>query len=306
MPEAPDALLRRLEWTVLRRLDGVLQGDWRSAWRGAGVDLADLREYQHGDDVRHIDWNVSARMAHPYVRQFIEDRELTAWFLVDRSHSMDFGNARGTKLALAESFVALLARAFTQRGNRVGALMYGTRVDCVLPPRATRRHVLELLQRLRATAPSSAAGRLTALGELLHAAAGVMKRRALVFVVSDFISQPGWAEALARLAQRHDVVAVRMWDAWEAELPDAGLLTVEDAEDGAQCFIDTADPALSARYQALARQQDDDLRATLCRSGADVFELSTDDDLLESLLRLVDLRRLRARRAATRGLARAA
>jgi uncharacterized protein (DUF58 family) len=298
MPEPSEALLRRLEWTVLRRLDGVLQGDWRSTWRGAGVDLADLREYQHGDDVRHIDWNVSARMAQPYVRQFVEDRELTAWFLVDRSRSMHFGSETSSKLDLATGFVALLARVFTRQGNRVGALLYGTRVDTVLPPRASRLHVLQLVQRMRRPVrsdPPAAPDQGTVLADLLHAAAGVMKRRALVFVVSDFISQPGWAEPLARLAQRHDVVAVRLWDAWEMALPDAGVLTVQDAESGAQCLIDSADPAFRSRYATLAGQHETALRTELARSGADVIELATHDDLLESLLRLADLRRLRAR-----------
>ena len=138
-------LLQRLEWTVLRRLDGLLQGDWRTLWRGGGIDLADLREYQHHDDVRHIDWNVTARMQQPYVRQFLEDRDLTAWFLLDLSGSVDFGSADVTKLAVSAGFVAALARVMTRHGNRVGALLYGTRVDTLLPPRASRLHVLELL-----------------------------------------------------------------------------------------------------------------------------------------------------------------
>ncbi|MBE0547351.1 MAG: DUF58 domain-containing protein, partial [Rubrivivax sp.] len=141
-----EQLLQRLEWTVLRRLDGLLQGDWRTLWRGGGVDLADLREYQHHDDVRHIDWNVTARLQQPYVRQFLEDRDLTAWFLLDLSGSVDFGSADVTKLAVSTGFVATLARVLTRHGNRVGALLYGTRVDTLLPPRASRLHVLQQLQ----------------------------------------------------------------------------------------------------------------------------------------------------------------
>ena len=133
--------------TVLRRLDGLLQGDHRTLMRGAGLDLADLREYQHHDDVRHIDWNVTARLQQPYVRQFTEDRELSAWFLVDLSASVDFGSNRFTKRKIAREFVAVLARLLTRRGNRVGALLYGTSVDTMLPARGGRVHVLELLQR---------------------------------------------------------------------------------------------------------------------------------------------------------------
>ncbi len=294
-PATPEQLLRRLEWTVLRRLDGLLQGEWRTLWRGAGIDLAELREYQHLDDVRHIDWNVTARLQQPYVRQFTEDRELAAWFLLDVSGSVDFGSAERTKLALASGFVATLARVLTRHGNRVGALLYGQAVEGVMPPRATRVQVLELLQRMRRPRPRSAPGGRTTLGDLLRAADAAMRRRALVFVVSDFISEPGWEQPLARLARRHDVVAVRLWDALEMTLPDLGLLTVEDAESGEQLFLDTADPALRQHYAEHAGAQEERVLQGLATSGADVLELATDDDLLDALLRFADLRRQRAR-----------
>lgn len=302
-----DQLLRRLEWTVLRRLDGLLQGDYRTVYRGGGIDLADLREYQHADDVRHIDWNVTARLQAPYVRQFVEDRDLTAWFLLDLSGSIDFGSADVTKLAVSAGFVATLARVITRHGNRVGAITYGTRVDGVIPPGATRLHVLRLLEQMRRPrprpqpvgkaargAPPPAGG--TQLADLLETAAGIVRRRSLVFVVSDFISRPGWEAALARLARRHEVVAVRLFDPAEMALPDVGLVTVEDAETGEQLFIDAADPGFRERYHAIAEAEEARLVESLGRSGADIVELATDDDLLESLLRYVDLRRQRARR----------
>ena len=305
-PDSPDGLLRRLEWTVIRRLDGLLQGDYRTLFRGGGVDLADLREYQHHDDVRHIDWNVTARLQTPYVRQFLEDRDLTAWFLLDLSGSVDFGSADVTKLAVSSAFVATLARVITRHGNRVGAVLYGRQVDTVLPPRSSRTHVLELLQRMRKPLPRRAAPAKdqvaagTALADLLRAADGVIKRRSLVFVVSDFISQPGWQDALERLSRRHEVVAVRLWDPMEMVLPDVGLVTVEDAETGEQLFIDAADPAFRDRYAAIAEQQEAELFEGLARSGADIVELATDDDLLQTLLRLSDLRRQRARQKSAR------
>jgi uncharacterized protein (DUF58 family) len=151
-----EALLRRLEWTVLKRLDGLLQGDFRTLRRGNGVDLADLREYQLHDDVRHIDWNVTARLQVPHVRQFTEDRDLTAWFLLDLSGSVDFGSGDTTKLAVSTGFVTALARLLTRHGNRVGALLYGSRVDTVLPPGSSRTHVLNLLQRMRMPRPGPA------------------------------------------------------------------------------------------------------------------------------------------------------
>ncbi len=300
-PAAPtsEQLLRRLEWQVLRRLDGLLQGDYRTLFRGAGVDLADLREYQAHDDVRHIDWNVTARLQQPYVRQFVEDRDLTAWFLLDLSGSVDFGSADVTKLSVSTGFVATLARVITRHGNRVGAMLYGTQVDGVLPPRASRVHVLDLMQRMRRThAPARPGQAATALADLLGAAEAAMKRRSLVFVVSDFISQPGWDRALARLSRRHDVVAVRLWDPLEMSLPaDAGLglVTLEDAETGEQVFVDAADPAFRARYAEVAAEQEEALLQSLAGAGADVVELATDDDLLEGLLRFCDLRRQRAR-----------
>jgi uncharacterized protein (DUF58 family) len=292
----PDQLLRRLEWTVIRRLDGLLQGDYRTLWRGAGVDLADLREYQAHDDVRHIDWNVTARLQTPYVRQFTEDRDMNAWFLLDLSGSVDFGSNDITKLAVSAGFVATLARVITRHGNRVGAMLYSNQVDTVLQPRASRLHVLELLARMtRKPAPSPIGQQGTSLLDLLRAANGAMTRRSLVFVVSDFISQPGWEDALARLARRHDVVAVRLWDPLEMALPDVGLVTVQDAETGEQLFIDASDPAFRQRYAAIAEAREAALIDSLSRSGADVLELATDDDLLQALMRFADLRRQRAR-----------
>jgi uncharacterized protein (DUF58 family) len=304
--ESVGAQLRRLEWTVIRRLDGLLQGDYRTLFRGSGVDLADLREYQAHDDVRHIDWNVTARLQTPYVRQFLEDRDLTAWFLLDLSGSVDFGSADVTKLSVSSGFVATLARVITRHGNRIGAVLYGRQVDTVMPPRSSRTHVLDLLQRMRKPLPKAAAlpkGQAaagTSLTDLLRTAAGVIKRRSLVFVVSDFISQPGWQDALARLARRHEVVAVRLWDPMEMALPDVGLVTVEDAETGEQLFIDASDPAFRERYAAIAEQQEAELFEGLARSGADIVELATDDDLLQALLRLSDLRRQRARQKSAR------
>jgi uncharacterized protein (DUF58 family) len=291
----PDQLLRELEWTVIRKLDGLLQGDYRTLWRGAGVDLADLREYQAHDDVRHIDWNVTARLQQPYVRQFHEDRDMNAWFLLDLSGSVDFGSADTTKLNVSAGFVATLARVITRHGNRVGALLYGSSVHGFMPSRASRLHVLELLQRMRAPQAPQPPGTGTALADLLKAADGLVKRRGLVFVVSDFISQPGWEDALARLARRHDVVAVRLWDPLEMVLPDVGLVTLQDAETGEQVFVDGSDPAFRERYAAIAAEQEARLMDSLANSGADVLELATDDDLLETLMRFADLRRQRAR-----------
>ena len=289
-----DALLRRLEWTVIRRLDGLLQGDYRTLMRGAGLDLADLRGYQHSDDVRHIDWNVTARLNQPHVRQFTEDRELTAWFLLDLSGSVDFGSLERSKRAVSNEFVAVLARLLTRHGNRVGALLYGNTVDAVLPARGGRSHVLNLLKRMQDFKPPKATAS-TQLSGLLEAAQQIIPRRSMVFVVSDFISAPGWADAMARLSQKHEVLAVRLFDPTEMDLPDVGWMTMQDAETGEQVLVDTADIAFRERFKVLAEAAEDTLRSALARAGVDTLELSTDDDLVNTLMRFTDMRRARSR-----------
>jgi uncharacterized protein (DUF58 family) len=299
--EGSEALLKRLEWTVIRRLDGLLQGDYRTLWRGTGLDLADLREYQHHDDVRHIDWNVTARLQQPYVRQFTEDRELAAWFLLDLSGSVDFGSDRVTKRSVAREFVAVVSRLLTRHGNRVGALMYGTAVDTVIPARSGRLQVLQIVQRIAQRPAETAPGR-TRLRDLLLAAQRLVKRRSSLFVVSDFISEPGWEDALGRLAMRHDVTAVRLYDPLEMELPDIGLVTMRDAESGEQLVVDTHDAGFRERFAAIAERTEAQLREGLAKAGVDTLELATDDALLDAILRFSDLRRQRSRIAAGGGV----
>jgi len=289
-PQGPEAILQRVEWTVLRRLDGLLHGDYRTLFRGYGLDLADLREYQYGDDVRHIDWNVTARLQAPYVREYHEDREITAWFLLDLSQSVNFGSQLVRKRGVSIDFVALLARVLTRRGNRVGALYYGERVDGMIPPRGGRRQVLNILHAMQSQ-PETPASSGTNLGELLRAAELAMRRRSLVFVVSDFISAPGWGEVLGRLAQRHEVIAVRLHDPLEAELPDLGLVVVQDAETGEQLYVDTNDSGFRKRFAAAAKRREAELRGAFNDAGVDAIELSTDDDLVETVLRFSDMKR---------------
>jgi len=296
----PEAILRRLEWTVLKRLDGALHGDYRTLFRGAGLDLADLREYQYHDDVRHIDWNVTARLQVPHVREFHEDRELAAWFFVDMSASVDFGSRGTSKRLLSTEFVGLLARVLTRRGNRVGLLRYGSRVDTVIAPRSGRRHVLHLLARL--LEPPAGASKPTDLAEMMVHALRVLRRRSLVFLVSDFISAPGWAPWLARLAQRHEVIAIRLYDPIEMNLPNIGGVLMQDAETGEQIWVDTHDAGFRRRFAAAAERREQALREALAEAGVDTLELSTEDDLGSSILRFADLRKRRSQLAAGGGL----
>jgi uncharacterized protein (DUF58 family) len=291
---APEAVLRRLEWTVIRRLDGVLHGDYRTLFRGYGLDLADLREYVYGDDVRHIDWNVTARLQTPYVREYNEDRDINAWFLLDLSPSVDFGSGEVRKRAVSTDFVAVLARLLTRHGNRVGALLYSDKVDAMVPARSGRRHVLHLMSKM-ASRPQLARSAGTRLEDLLHGGFSMIKRRSLVFVVSDFISAPGWAKPLALLARRHEVIAVRLYDPLEMELPDIGLFVMQDAETGEQLFIDTHDKGFRKRFAELARRREAELRGAFRDAGIDALELATDDDLADAVLRFTDLRKRRTR-----------
>lgn len=295
-PATPDAesVLRRIEWTVLRRLDGVLQGNYLTLFRGFGIDLADVREYQFGDDARTIDWNATARLQVPHVRQFNEDREIAVWFLVDLSGSVDFGTGTSTKRNMAVDFVALVARLLTRYGNRVGALLYTDRVDVALPARGGRRQVLQLIDSMHKTGTTQRSRQPTRLGELLQTALTSVKRRSLVIVVSDFISDPGWARALALLGERHDVLAVRLYDAIEMTLPDVGLVIMEDAETGEQLFVDTHDTGFRTRFAAQATEREAALREAFAVAGADCIELATDADLVDTLLRFTRLRKRRA------------
>jgi len=301
LPADPEALLRRVEWTVLRRLDGLLHGDYRTLLRGFGLDLADLREYQLHDDVRHIDWNVTARMQTPYVREFNEEREVAAWFLLDLSPSVDFGSEKVRKRAVSSEFVTVLARLLTRHGNRVGALFYGADVDAMIPTRSGRRHVLHILHEILSR-PEVAQSQPTDLNVLLRTGYDVIKRRSLVFIVSDFISRPGWAKTLAHLARRHEVIAVRLYDPLEQELPDLGLLVVQDAETGEQVFVDTHDRAFRRRFAELAAKREEELRAAFRNAGVDALELATDDNLVDAIMRFADLRRRRSQLAAGGGM----
>ena len=191
--EDADVLLKRLDWHVVRRLDGLLQGDYRSLFTGQGYDLAEVREYQPEDDVRYMDWNVTARMDAPYVRQYIEDREITAWLLLDLSPSVDFGTANFRKRDLVVDFAGVMARLLMRHGNRVGAMLFSNAVDEVLQPRNGQMHALRLLHQLVREDPQASppSGRPTDLAAILDRAGRMLRRRALVFVVSDFISESG-------------------------------------------------------------------------------------------------------------------
>ena len=287
--EDPERLLHRLDWQLLRRLDGILHGDYRSLFMGAGLDFAELREYQPPDDIRHIDWNVTARMDMPYVRQYLEDREVTAWFLLDMSPSMAFGALERRKESVMVDLVGVLARLLTRNGNRVGAILYDNSIEFAIPPRGGRLQVLRLINDINRQ-QSSPGGAMTDLARLLESAYNSIKRRSLIFLVSDFICLPGWERAMDRLNRKHDLLAVRLWDPREADLPDVGVVLVEDSETGVQMSVDTSDKGFRRRFHEAARRREEELALIFKRAGVDELTLSTEEDLVLAVLRFASLR----------------
>ncbi len=292
----PERILQRLDWQVIRRLDGLLQGDYRSLFYGYGVDFADLREYQPEDDIRYIDWNVTARMNTPYIRQYVEDREITAWFLLDLSPSVDFGTVptQSAKRTVLIDCVTTLARLLTRHGNRVGALFAngGSRIERTIPARGGRMQVLRLVNDLHKQ-PRLPRAPFTNLTPLLEGGLHTIKRRSLVFIVSDFICTPGWERPLRLLCRRHEVLAVRLWDPREVELPDIGPMIMEDAETGEQLYVDTHDKRFRQRFEQAARQRAAHLEQAFTGAGVEVLSLSTEDDLVRALVRFAALRQRR-------------
>jgi uncharacterized protein (DUF58 family) len=290
----PEQTLRRIDWRVIRRLDGLLQGDYRTLFYGTGLDFADLREYQLQDDIRYIDWNVTARMNSPYVRQYTEDREITSWFMLDLSPSMGFGPVERSKEQVLIDLVTTLARLLTRNGNRVGAILYNNRIERTIPPRGGRNQVLCLAHALlRRRGTSSRA--MTDLNGLLRAGVNTLKRRSLVFVISDFISVPGWQRSLSLLNRRHELIGIRIWDRREVELPNAGLIVVQDAETGEQLYVDTSNPNFRRRFLEAAERREATLKTHLQRAGVDLFALSTEEDLVGAIVRMAATRKKKRR-----------
>jgi uncharacterized protein (DUF58 family) len=287
--QTPERILQRLDWQVIRRLDGLLQGDYRSLFYGYGVDFADLREYQPQDDIRYIDWNVTARMTTPYIRQYVEDREITAWFLLDLSPSVDFGSTSNPKRSMLIDFVTTMARLLTRHGNRVGAMFYSGRHDLTIPARGGRIQVLRLVNDLLKQ-PRLEKAPFTDLTPLLMKGLHAIRRRSLVFVISDFICAPGWERPLNLLNQHHEVLGVRLWDRRELELPDIGPIIMQDSETGEQLYVDTSDKNFRKRFEQAGKQREALLKAAFKHAGVDLLSLSTEDDLVQAIIRFAALR----------------
>ena len=285
-------ILRRLELTVTRRLDGLLQGDYRGLVPGHGSESGETRPYVAGDDVRHIDWNVSARSIETHVREMIADRELETWLLLDRSPSLDFGTATMTKAELATSAVGAVGFLTARTGNRIGAVMVAPEGTTVVPARPGRDHLLSILHSLVAM-PAPRGDQPAGTTDLGAAVARLLvppRRRGLVVVVSDFLSTDGWDKPLRALASRHEVLAIEVVDPRELELPPVGMLTVVDPETGRTREVPT-NRRTRDRYARAADEQRSDIAARLRRAGAAHLQLRTDRDWVLDIVRFVAARR---------------
>ena len=272
--------VRRLEITTRHLVRDIVAGEYSSAFRGRGVEFAEVREYQPGDDIRTIDWNVTARLGSAYVKRYLEERELTVIFVVDRSASGGFGSRLRTRSELAGEVVTVLALAAARNNDRVGLLLATDRIERYTAPRKGRRHALRVVSELLGFEP---AGIGTDLAAALEGLEALLRRRAVIFVVSDFLAT-GWEPAIGRLARRHDVIAVALGDPRERELPDVGPVTLWDPESNEWRIVDTGDARVREQFRLRAAAFDDRLERALLERGADLLRLETGRSYAEPLL----------------------
>jgi len=295
MSDVEPTLLRRLELTVLRRVDGLLQGDYQGLLPAMGWDSGDARPYAIGDDVRRIDWTLTARTNEPHVRTTVADRELEVTFVVDMSSSMAFGTGLHEKHELAAAIVGTLGLVAVRGGNRVGALMADSGGGRVIPPRSGREHLYRILVQLQEPARS---GEAFALSEALNRAGRVAKRRGMIVVVSDFLEADEWDRVLRAISDRHTVLAVEVVDPREMEVPPVGVLALVDPETGKRRRIDTNSAKLRDRFKEAAKEQRERIAAQIASAGADHLTVRTDEDWVPALVKHMELTRRRARQGA--------
>lgn len=284
--------IRHLHLFARKAVEDLLGGEYRSVFKGMGIAFEEVREYQPGDDVRTIDWNVTARMGHPYIKRFVEERELTLILMVDVSGSQKFGTHYQQKREVAAELAALLAFSAVSNNDKVGLVAFSDGVEKYLPPRKGTRHVLRLIRDILYFEPARPG---TSLREGLDFLNRVQHRRAIVFLLSDFLDH-GYERLLRRTGRHHDLVLVRIADAREQELPAAGLVELEDAETGRQQLVDTSSPAVRAAYSRAAVERRAELRQLADSARIDLIEVTTDGRHLDALVRFFELRERRLRR----------
>ncbi len=284
--ESSGPLLRRLELVVRRRLDGLLQGNYLGLIPGPGSETGESRLYFAGDDVRRMDWPVTARTMTPHVRQTVADRELETWLVVDLSPSLDFGTARSEKRELVFAAITAVVHLTARGGNRVGAIVTTGEQTFRLPALAGRQHARYLVEQIAAT-PRATSGRRGDLAAALELVRRPPRRRGLVAVISDFLGDADWERPLRGLGQRHQLLAVEIVDPRELDLPDAGLVTFVDPESGEQLEVQTSRGDVRERYAAAAAEQRRQISTMLRHAGAAHLQLRTDRDWLQDVVRFV-------------------
>jgi uncharacterized protein (DUF58 family) len=282
--------VRRLELRTRRLVDSRFAGDYRSLFKGQGMEFAEVREYQPGDEVRTIDWNVSARMGRPFVKRYVEERELTVMLALDVSGSASFGTADRAKGELVSELAAVLALAAVRNNDRIGLLCFSDRVEHAVPPRKGRRHALRLVRDLLTLQPQ---GTRTAFAPALERLGRLLPHRSVVFVCSDF-QGPDLERPLSRLAQRHDVIAVTVEDVAELQLPAVGVARLIDPESGEVVEVDTSDPAVRAWFTAQIDAEQRARQSLFARLGIDEVVVRTDTGYVEPLLTFFQARARRA------------
>jgi uncharacterized protein (DUF58 family) len=284
--------IRRLQLRARRAVEDLLGGEYHSVFKGSGIAFEEVREYQPGDDIRAIDWNVTARMGHPFVKRFIEERELTVLLAVDCSGSQQFGTRAQQKREVVAELAAVLAFSAIANNDRVGLVQFSDRVERFVPPRKGVRHVLRLIRDVLFFQPQHRGTRLAAGLDYLNR---VLHRRAIVFLLSDFLDQ-GYEGSFKRTGRRHDLVAVRVSDPREEELPAVGLVELEDAETGVRLLLDTGSRAVRDAFRDGATKRREALRELARSARTDLVEVSTDGSHLDALIRFFRLRERRLRR----------
>lgn len=291
----PPEILRQVKLIELRTrglVNSLFTGEYRSVFKGQGMEFSEVREYEPGDDVRSIDWNVTARMRRPFVKRYIEERELTVMLAVDLSGSERFGTIRRFKSELATELAAVLAMTAVRNNDRVGLVLFTDRIEYVLPPRKGRRHVLRMIRDLLTFEPD---GSGTDLAGTLDYLSRSMKQKSIVFLVSDFIAE-GVERPLKLLAQRHDIVAITVEDPSEIDLPDIGIARLTDPESGETVYVDTSSSRVRELYATQVGAEGDSRKHLLRRLGIDQVTVSTSGNYIEPLLKFFRSRETQARR----------
>lgn len=260
----------------------IFAGEYHSAFRGRGMAFSEVREYQFGDDIRNIDWNVTARFGHPYVKIFEEERELTVMLLVDISRSGDFGTVTSTKREMMTEISAVLAYSVIANNDKVGLMLFSDRVEKYIPPKKGRAHMLRIIREMLSFEPK---GSGTSLAEPLRYLTNVIRKRCTAFILSDFMAPP-FIESLRIAAGKHDVVALSINDRREKEIPDVGFVKVTDPETGNESWIDTSSARVRKEYAVNWKRHEDSIRTTFRSCGVDVASISTGEDYIKPLISL--------------------